>query len=337
MTRRIHRQDPAALRLELLRLIEDFDAILQSPDLRERVLGLVPAVHVIRDLGVSLMPASEVSSARDRILDYLRRYPETVIAGDELAVVSGISEYARRIRELRVEAGWPIYSGTTARQMFEEDGLNFEAPPLELPFDAGGMKSDDYVLVGAQDIEAAYRWRVANDVRKKRGLSMRDRLLEYLRLNVGKPVTGEELRYVAKEQSWPRRTRELRTEGGWPVATRSSGRPDLPIGVYVLEADRQSEPHDRHIADTVRVQVLERDSFACRYCGWSAERREPGDPRALLELHHVHFHVSGGENEARNLVTLCNVHHDDVHRLSLDTRSLFESWLEGQEGAVNEN
>jgi len=293
VTRRTRRKDPSALRLELLRLIEDFDAILRSGDLRERVLGLVPAVHAIRDLGVALMPASDADSARDRVLEYLRRYPEIVIAGDELAVVSGISEYARRIRELRVEAGWPIYSGTTARQMFEVDGSSSAAPPPLLPFDPGGMKSDDYVLVGEQDIEAAYRWRVANDVRKKRDLSMRDRLLEYLRLNVGKPVTGEELRYVAKEQSWPRRTRELRTEGGWPVATRSSGRPDLPIGVYVLEADRQSEPHDRHIADSVRVQVLERDSFACRYCGWTAARRNPGDPRALLELHHVRYHASG--------------------------------------------
>ena len=40
--------------------------------------------------------------------------------------------------------------------------------------------------------------------------------------------------------------------------------------------------------------------------------------------------LRGGENEASNLVTLCNVHHDDVHRLKLETDSSFEGWLEAR-------
>jgi len=295
----------------------------------------VPAVHLLRDLGSSLVPEDDADSARGRILYYLRRYPLTVIAGDELGVVSGISEYARRVRELRVQFGWPIYSGQTAKEMLEEEeaeGIGDLFGP-ELPASViREMKADDYVLIGEQDRDAAHRWNVANTIRKL-DLSVRDRILRYLRENVEKPVTGEELRYVANgATAWGRRTRELRTQEGWPVATRSSGRPDLDVGVYVLEADRQSPPHDRNIPDPVRVAVLERDDFRCRCCGWEPTRQKPGDPRALLELHHIEHHADGGSNEEDNLIVLCNVHHDEVHRRKLNGHVDFWGWLDGSCG-----
>ncbi len=40
----------------------------------------------------------------------------------------------------------------------------------------------------------------------------------------------------------------------------------------------------------------------------------PEDPRKRLELHHRTQHKDKGENTVQNLVTLCNVHHDDIHR-----------------------
>lgn len=330
MARRTKSGDPDKLRRRLVDLLTNFELRLQENDLREQVRALIPAIHLLRDLGSSLIPQGDVTSARDRILYYLRRYPLTIIAGDELGVVSGISEYARRIRELRVEHGWPIYSGTTAKEMLEEemaDGTGNLFGP-ELPAAAiRAMRADDYILIGEQDRDAAHRWHLANDIRKM-DLSMRDRLLLYLLKNVEKPVTGEELRYVANgKQSWPRRTRELRTEEGWPVATRNSGRPDLPVGVYVLEADRQLPPHDRQIPDPVRVAVLERDNFRCRCCGWKPAVRTPGDPRALLELHHIEHHAGGGSNDEDNLITLCNVHHDEVHRQKLNGKPDFNQWL----------
>jgi hypothetical protein len=33
-------------------------------------------------------------------------------------------------------------------------------------------------------------------------------------------------------------------------------------------------------------------------------------------LHHRHHHKDRGDNTADNLVTLCNVHHDEAHRRS---------------------
>lgn len=273
------------------------------------------------------------SSARERILHYFQRYQRTVIAGDELGVVSGISEYARRIRELRVQFGWPILSGDTARQMAEAEDWEGDPEPWgpDLPRDLLlGMRPDDYILTGDQDRDAAHRWNTANAIRREE-LPVRDRILAFLRENVGQSVTGEELRYVAKGASeWGRRTRELRTELGWPVATRSSGRPDLPGGMYVLEADRQAPAHDRRIPDPVRVAVLERDGFRCVVCGWNPESRAPGttDPRTLLEPHHVEHHAEGGSNDLENLVVLCNVHHDELHAAGVNGRSDFERWLE---------
>ncbi len=119
-----------------------------------------------------------------------------------------------------------------------------------------------------------------------------------------------------------RRTRELRTEEGWPVKTKQFGRPELSVGVYVLEEDKQAEPHDRHIPDSIRIEVLTRDQFRCRKCGWNTQDRRKEDPRQLLELHHLDYHSEGGSNTTDNLITLCNVHHDDVHRMHIDRSEL---------------
>ena len=106
----------------------------------------------------------------------------------------------------------------------------------------------------------------------------------------------------------------MRTEDEWPVFTRMQGRSDLDVGEYLLEEDRQAEEHDRKIPDEVRVKVLERDSFCCTTCGWRREDLSRDDPRKFLELHHLTNHAKGGENSFENLVTLCNVHHDQVHK-----------------------
>lgn len=336
MARRTRQGNPKELRTRLANLLENFEQRLEDDDLREQVRSLVPAVHLLRDLGSSLLPITNPSSARDRILYYLERYEFTIIAGDELGVVSGISEYARRVRELRVEYGWPIYSGATAKAMIEEEPVNKTKELFGSDLRAKAiraMKTDDYVLVGEQDRDAAHRWNVAKEIRglAKNGVSVRDRILRYLRKNVAHPVTGEELRYVASGATeWGRRTRELRTEWGWPVVTRNSGRPDLPVGVYILEADRQSEPHDRNIPDSVRIAILERDGFKCQCCDWEPTSRKQGDPRTLLELHHIKHHAKGGSNDKDNLASLCNVHHDDVHRLKLNGKASFAEWLESE-------
>ncbi len=307
--------DPETLRNSLVELLTNFAAELKKSDLRAKVIALIPAYHTLRDLGSSLIPKSKAPSARDRIIAYLRQYPKKVIAGDELMVVSGIGEWARRVRELRVQFGWWIYSGVTFRDIAEneEDAAGLKA----MGIDASKIRPDQYVLMRVeQDRDAAHRWNVLNEVRRKK-VSVKDKIIEYFRKNVGAEISGEELKYLAKDKKeWARRVRELRTEDGWPIATKNSGRSDLAVGVYVLEEDRQAYEHDRVIPDPVRVAVLQRDGFKCVECGWNRSMLSPGDPRKMLELHHKQQHKDRGENTVDNLITLCNVHHDEVHRRS---------------------
>lgn len=292
---------------ELRQLLAEFESIPVDQGIRSRVLGLVPAFEVLRDLGKSLIPNGTALGARDRLLTYFLTYPRTVLDEKELALVAGISEWGRRIRELRVQFGWKIATGATVLQMDAEQELSLD----DLGVDT--LSPNQYVLLDSeQDREAAFRWNVANSIRKRPG-GGKSRILAYLRTNVGKPVTGEELSYVAHSSEWARRTRELRTEDGWPISTKMSGNPTLPTGVYVLETDRQSPPHDRRIDEYVRRKVLRRDAYRCRICGWSHQEWNPADPR-FLELHHQTHHAQGGRNDPTNLLTVCNVCHDEVHK-----------------------
>lgn len=296
------------IRKQLVKLLTDFEQELKSDRLRDKVLAIVPCFSQLRDLGKSLIPPSTAKSARDRILHYFRKYPAVIIGGDELLVVSGIQEYARRVRELKIQFGWSIVSGVTAKQMAEENEFPF--PKI----DVTAMGPSDYILLSVeQDRDAAHRWHLANEIRREKS-SVRDKILKYFRRNVGQKITGEELKYLAKDRSeWARRVRELRTEYGWPIVTRNTGRPDLEVGVYLLEADRQSPEHDRRIPDPVKREVLRRDGYQCRNCGWSHDDWNRSDPRHL-ELHHKNPHAQGGDNSAENLETLCTICHDEVHR-----------------------
>ncbi len=243
---------------------------------------------------------------RDRLLSYFRRYPQTVLNEKELSLVAGIGEWARRVRELRVQFGWPIISGVTASEIAHNDEAIEDIPSLNQ------MGPNDYLLLeDKQDRDAAFRWNIANHIRRE-SYSMKEKILKYLRKNVGKIVTGEELRYVANGSEWARRVRELRTEEGWPIASKMTGRPKLPVGAYVLEMDRQSPLADRRIPDPIRRQVLMRDKYTCQKCGWNHDLWNPSDPR-FLEIHHIKPHAEGGDSSIDNLEACCNVCHDQIH------------------------
>lgn len=307
--------EPAAAVAAIKGLLDGFLQDLPNTDLRRQVQNLVPAVHTLRDLGSALVPGADVRSARDRIEHYLRAYPKTLMDGDELLVVSGIGEWARRVRELRVQFGWWIYSGVTIKEMADAEPELLQDIRQMLGIDPKDVRPDQYILINTeQDTGAAERWRTLNGIRKQ-SVGVKSKLLQYLRANVGRIVTGEELRYLAGDRKeWARRTRELRTEDGWPVYTKMQGRSDIPVGAYLLEEDKQAEPHDRDIKDDVRVEVLQRSGYKCSYCDWDRAQTAHGDPRKFLEIHHLEEHAKGGSNDADNLIALCNVHHDMVHR-----------------------
>jgi hypothetical protein len=309
MARRRRADTVEALLPELKAQLERFAAERGAHPLRTKVLQLVDAYRTIKDVGVNTLHEHGLTakSARERSLDYFLKYVGEVLSGEELAVVSGISDYPRRIRELRVEFGYQIASGASPD---EEAGIK--------------LKPDEYMLVVAEpDEDAVRRWKLANKIRRSKG-SVQARLLQYLLQSVGRVVTTEELSYIAdNKKEFARRVRELRTEQGYAISTKFTGRPDLAVGQYVLEsADRISQPHDRKIPSDVQAAVYSRDQHSCQSCGWNHARSRPGDPR-ILELHHVQQHAAGGPNSLENLVVLCSRCHDELHagRLTLPTRA----------------
>lgn len=267
--------------------------------LRDDIGMLVAMQRDLDDLGLTLAKDAGIDAraAKDRLLQYLIACVGQKVTSAELRAVAGISEFARRVRQLRVEDGYQIASGAS--------------PDPAVGLD---LRPDDYVLVDARpDADASRRWSVANAVRRT-AAGTRERILAFLQQNVGQVVTTEELAYVAADaREFARRVRELRTEEGWLIATRFTGRPDLRMGQYVLEsAERRAEPHDRHVPDAVQRRCFERDGNVCRACGWSHVDWTRDDPR-ILELHHVVEHARGGPNTEDNLVVVCNRCHDDIH------------------------
>ena len=130
--------------------------------------------------------------------------------------------------------------------------------------------------------------------------------------NVGEVVSGDELQYVGQTSEWARRVRELRTEEGYAIFTKQTGRPDLQVGEYILASKEKAEHHDRHIPIEVQRNVLRRDNNSCVNCGWNYSEWNSADPRHL-QLHHLIGHAVGGPNNEDNLITLCNRCHVRVH------------------------
>ncbi|WP_370085336.1 HNH endonuclease [Streptacidiphilus sp. MAP12-16] len=229
-----------------------------------------------------------IKSARVAILLYLRQHVGESVPGDAIAGVAGISDWARRVRELRVEFGWPI-----------ESGVNTD-----------GMSIDHYRLTADEpDPDLAERWQVAKGARnlKKTGgkmASAKDRLIHYLQAVSPRVADKEQLSHVANINEWPRRLRELEEEG-WRIDSNIDD-PSLPPGSYRLSTLERRPARVRE-AIKLRYAVLERDGKTCQDCG-----RTPGQG-AALQIHHIQpVHVGGG-NEEGNLVTLCSQCHAGRH------------------------
>ncbi len=275
-------------------------------ELRKEVQLLADVLGSIRKLSKRrLEKLITARGARERILQYLSLFVGEVIEGDELEVISGIHEYPRRARELHVQQGYKIATGVTRK----------------------GLRTDQYVLDDLKPDEAkAEEWRITNQIRRS-GAAVKARMLALLKAYLCKPVTLKQMRYVGKGADM-RRVRELRTQDGWRISTRYTGRPELPPDVYVLEGLDQLPPHDRKIDPEVYDSVLVRDKYSCRKCGWKVVDRREGEKRQFIELHHIEHHKNGGTNNPENLITLCNVHHDSVHRLGYQEAAFFR-WLDG--------
>lgn len=245
-------------------------------------------VHAADIRGAVAMANSEygLNSGKAAILAYLRLHLNEPVHAHRLEGVSGIGEWARRVRELRVEEGWPIDSHVSDPRLGEDYyRLNKDSP----------------------DAELAKAWKLAKVIRKKDG-SGKSRVLEYLKAVSPAVVDKERLAYVARIQEWPRRMREL-DEEGWKIVSNVDDS-SLAPGSYYLEDLTQRPPRARQ-AIKQRHAILERDGKRCKDCG-----NGPDSNGIVLQVHHILPVHLGGQNNDDNLITLCQNCHAGRHSTS---------------------
>jgi hypothetical protein len=229
--------------------------------------------------------------AKQLILSYLLDRVGQEVAGEELAEVSGIQEWARRVRELRVQDGYEITE----------------------------LGASTYRLEAAvPDAERAAVWKRAAVIRRQPGSGL-ERIAALFDASVGEVVSREQIDDVGKIREASRRVRELRDEHGWPIASHVDD-PDLASGEYRLlsndPADRR-DPLQRLYPEDLRQKVFERDDYTCQICGRNRAKAEAaGDSRFYLEVHHkvaIADDLAELPPEARNnidnLITVCHRDH----------------------------
>ena len=258
---------------------EDLDAILAA------------VVRAQRRLFGPRPKAPRGKGARTRILAYLQEHAGEEVHGEELSAISGIQEWARRVRELRVQEGWNI---------------------TEL----GGSiyRLDDLT----PDLERAAQWKLANAIRRRES-SAKIRIEAFFAATVGQVVTREQLDYVGKIKEGSRRVRELRDEDGWPINSHIDEAALRPGEYRLLSVDPQDrrDPAQRLYPETLRHQVFARDGFTCQACGRNREKAfAAGDTRFYLEVHHrvavadeLAALPKSSRDDPDNLVTLCHTDH----------------------------
>ena len=172
---------------------DDLDAVVADIRAAQR-MAYGPRPHAARGQG-----------ATSKLLSYLTAHVGQPVSGEELDAISGIHEWPRRIRQLRVQDGYDI---------------------TEL---GGSMYRLDHP---EPDAARASRWKLLNGIRKRKG-SGRDRIEALFEARVGEIVSRDELDYVARIKEGVRRARELRDEQGWPIDSHIDD-PTLHPGEYRL-------------------------------------------------------------------------------------------------------
>lgn len=153
-----------------------------------------------------------------RILRYLQLRLGEIVTKDELSGVAGIYEWARRVRELRMDHGWAIQSSVTRND----------------------LRVGEYVLeLDHPDEDLARNWNTARRIRKLRSIggtaSPRLRVLEYLKAVHPQFADSEQLAYVAGSAAKCIQCLTELVEDGWQIAFSNIDQASF-AGNYRLES-----------------------------------------------------------------------------------------------------
>ena len=156
-----------------------------------------------------------------RILRYLQLRLGEVVTKEELSGVAGIYEWARRVRELRMDHGWAIHSAVTR----------------------GDLRVGEYILeLDRPDEDLARNWTTARRIRSLRtagGVAPpRVRLLEFLKAIYPQSADIEQLVYVAGSPGHCSRCLEELASEGWRIVATEDD-PGTANGYRLASVERQ--------------------------------------------------------------------------------------------------
>lgn len=134
-----------------------------------------------------------------------------------------------------------------------------------------------------------------NQYKEEGVMSAGKRMLELLKLNVGKEVSRNNLAAVASISDWTRALRTLRQNEGWDIKATQNG--------YILNSLKQKDTGKKReaINAKLRYKILHRDESKCQRCG-----KTPDDGVKLHVDHKIPVEW-GGETIIDNLWTLCDI------------------------------
>src|SRR3989338_243602 len=139
-------------------------------------------------------------------------------------------------------------------------------------------------------------------------MSARDIIRSFLEANVGKVVTTQQIRKIAKISEYARRIRELRDLEGMQIRSHVD-RHDLKPGEYVLEYLKRVPVIEHGISIRLRNDILERNGYTCQLCGNGPNDPDPFNLGRKVRLHidHVVPASQGGSDTKDNLRVLCSI------------------------------
>lgn len=117
-------------------IVEELDAVdpdeVTRANWEAKLSGYVDAVSEFEDHKTELYAAIfDETSGKGRIREYLRDKVGEPVESEMLARISGISQYARRVRELRNEEGFVIDSTRTRAELGQNDYFVVEIRDVE--------------------------------------------------------------------------------------------------------------------------------------------------------------------------------------------------------------
>jgi hypothetical protein len=282
-------RDPINDFRQALDRLSDLERSVASQEDQRQVLDAITQLRiaVIRAYGGRKPRNQSGSGATTVLLTYMRERLGQWIYADELAAVSGVDAWTRRLRQLRVESGYDI----------EEHDGQYRLRAL------------------APDPERRERWQTVTRLRDMK-VGAEERAHALFQHLVNQVITVDELNRVAHNKDGARLARSLRSSDGWPIETVGDA-PDLGSGEFRLASldDRDRLPSTQKLfSEDVRASVFARDGYRCWDC--HTDRRDAagaGEAPFFLLVRHVDCKPSklqslpaGQLAEPRYLATVCN-------------------------------